>query len=285
MKMCHAIIIVIASGVAALHAQSSTFDVASVKRQEGNEGRGRGITVQPGGRFMAPSATVRELIAAAYGVQDTQIAGGPGWIANDRFEVLSTTRPDVTLSDARTMLRALLADRFRLTAHVERRELPVYTLELARADRRLGDQLRPSSTACTPPTGPRNVAMPPPPPPPPPTPGRVLSLDLPPLPCPSMVFDNRTSGHWSIRSWPLERLAQRLTATLGRPVIDRTGLTGAFDVDLTYGTQAPAIDASSPTDIPALTTALREQLGLRLESTRAPIDVLVIDRLEQPTGN
>ena len=261
------------------------FDVSSVKRQQGNDGRGRGITVQPGGRFMAPSATVRELIAAAYDLQDSQITGGPGWIGADRFEVMGITAPDVTLADARAMLRTLLAERFRLAARIERREQPVYALELARDDRRPGEQLRPSGGSCLPPSVPQNLKLPPPPPPPPATLGRVLSLDLPPLPCLSMVFDSRTTGHWSIRSWPIERLAHRLSAMLGRPVFDRSGLTGAFDIDLTYGTQAAVVDGSAPTDVPALTTALREQLGLRLESTRSPVDVLVIDRVDPPADN
>ena len=234
---------------------------------------------------MAPGATVRELIAAAHGIQDNQITGGPGWLASDRFEVLATTSPDVTMASARAMLRALLADRFGLATHMEQRDLPVYVLGLARDDRRLGTELRQSGAQCAPPTGPRNVPMPPPPPPPPPVTGRVLELDGGGLPCPSMVFNNVTSGHWSIRGWSMERLAQRLTGTLGRPVIDRSGLQGAFDIDLTYGSQAPALESSASTDIPALTTALREQLGLRLESTRAPIDVLVVDRVEQPSDN
>ena len=266
-----------------LTAQS--FDVVSVKRVEGNEGRGRGITVQPGGRFMAPGATVRELIAAAYGVFDNQITGGPGWIGSDRFEILGTTNPDVSLSDARAMLRGVLTERFRLGAHTESRELPVYLLDFAHEDRQLGTELRRSGTECAFPTGPRDVPMPPPPPPPPPVQGRVLSLDLPPLPCPSMVFGNAASGHWSIRSWPISQLAQRLTATLGRPVIDRTRLEGTFDFDLTFAQEAPTVDSSAQAQVPALATAIREQLGLRLDSTRAAVDVLVIDRVESPTAN
>ena len=266
-----------------LTAQS--FDVASVKRVEGNQGRGRGITIQPGGRFMAPGATVRELIAAAHGVFDNQIAGGPGWIGSDRFEILATTSPDVSLADARAMLRQVLTDRFRLAVHAEQRELPVYLLDFTHEDRRLGKQLRRSGPNCSFPTGPRDVPMPPPPPPPPPVKGRVLSLDSPPLPCPSMVFGNSASGHWSIRSWTIAQLAQRLTNALGRPVVDRTGLEGAFDFDLTFAEQAPTVDAAAQAQVPALTTAIREQLGLRLESTRALVEVLVIDRVDVPTQN
>lgn len=266
-----------------LTAQS--FEVVSVKRAEGNDGRGRGITVQPGGRFMAPGATVRELIAAAHGVFDNQITGGPGWIGSDRFEILANTNPDVSLSDARAMLRGLLTERFRLEVHTESRELPVYLLDFAHEDRRLGRQLRRSGPECAFPTGPRDVPMPPPPPPPPPVKGRVLSLDSPPMPCPSMVFGNSASGHWSIRSWTIPQLAQRLTNALGRPVVDRTKLEGTFDFDLTFATQAPTLDAAAQAQVPALTTAIREQLGLRLDATRAPVDVLVVDTIEAPTAN
>jgi uncharacterized protein (TIGR03435 family) len=234
---------------------------------------------------MAPGATVRELVGAAYGVFDNQITGGPGWIGSDRFEVLATTIPDVSLADARAMLRKLLAERFGLSAHVEQRELAVYFLQPARDDRQLGKQLRRSGPECTFPTGPRDVPMPPPPPPPPPVKGRVLALDSPPLPCPSMVFGNSASGHWSIRSWTMSNLAQRLTGALGRPVLDRTGLEGPFDLDLTFAQQAPPVDAPAEAQFPALTTAVREQLGLRIESARAPVDVLVIDRVEPPTEN
>ena len=277
------------AAAAAMAAQSPAFDVNSVKRAPQNVGRG--ITVQPGGRFMAPSATVRDLVAAAYDIQDNQITGGPGWIGSDRFEVTATTRADVTMADARALLRALLTERFKFAARREQRELAVYTLELARADRTPGPQLRPSPTECESPKGPGPdvrksfpaFAPAPPPPPAPAAGGRILALDSPPLPCPSMAFDNPTVRHWSLRAWPVARFAQRLSAALGRPVIDRTGLEGPFDIDLSFAVQAPGVDVQS--DVPTLTTALREQLGLRLDSTRAPVDVLVIDRVEPPTEN
>lgn len=100
-----------------------------------------------------------------------------------------------------------------------------------------------------------------------------------------MVFGNSASGHWSIRSWTIPQLAQRLTNALGRPVVDRTKLEGTFDFDLTFAAQAPTLDAAAQAQVPALTTAIREQLGLRLDSTRAPVDVLVVDAIEAPTAN
>jgi uncharacterized protein (TIGR03435 family) len=275
---------VLFASVGIVYAQS--FEVASVKRREGNEGRGRGITVQPGGRFMAPSATVLELVAAAYNLLDNQIIGGPEWIDTQRFEVLANARPDVTMEEARAQLRALLAERFRLTTHQDKRELPIYALTVARDDRRLGQQLRPSGAECASPTPPKGVPLPPPPPPPPAMSGRVLELDgWPDVSCPSLAFGNAASGHLSLRRWPMSRLARYLTGTLGRPVLDRTTLDGTYDLDLTYATETQALSAAGSTDYPAITTAIREQLGLRLESTRAPIDVLVIDRVERPTEN
>jgi uncharacterized protein (TIGR03435 family) len=270
---------------ATLTAQAPAFDVVSVKRNPGTQGMGRGITVQPGGRFMAPGATLLELAAAAYELLDQQILGGPDWLDTQRFEVLATTRPDVTIEEARAMLRRLLAERFRLAAHVETRELAVYALTMARDDRRLGNQLRRSGPECAIPTPPRGVPPPPPPPAPPAGSGRVLELDGGGLACPSLVFGNAASGHMSIRKWPMGRLARYLTGSLGRPVLDRTGLDGTYDLDLTYATESQVLSSAGTTDYPALTTAIREQLGLRLESSRAPVDVLVIDRAEPPADN
>jgi uncharacterized protein (TIGR03435 family) len=298
--MSFAVFVVVATGVVAVHAQSPTFEVASVKRAV-PAGRGipataagpRGISVQPGGRFMAPSSTVRELIAAAYGLQDIQIVGGPEWMANDRFEVMATTKGGASVADARAMLGTLLTDRFRLTAHRETRELPVSLLSMAREDRQPGPQLRPSGAECAPMKGPGRgspgpafvAAPPPPPPPPPPGAGPVVWLDAPPLKCPSMAVRLNGGGHWSLRFETMTQFAQRLTGELGRPVVDRTGLTGPYDFDLTFASDVAVLAVAGPTDTAPLNTAVRDQLGLRLESSRAPVDVLVIDRVEQPTEN
>lgn len=288
MRLLFPVVLAAATAVA-LEAQSpgAAFDVASVKRVAllGS----RGINVQPGGRFTAPSSTVRQLISAAYGLPGVQIVGGPAWIENDHFEVMGTTRADVSAEDARAMLRALLADRFRLTTHLETRELPVYVLNMARDDRKPGSQLRPSGPECAPMKGPmRGVAAPSfvaAPPPPPPGARPILMLDNEPRTCPSMAARMNGGGHWSMRSETLAQLAQRIAAELGRPVTDRTGLEGPYDFDLTFASDAAVVAVAGPTDAPGLMTALRDQLGLRLASARAPVDVLVIDRVETPTEN
>jgi uncharacterized protein (TIGR03435 family) len=265
----------------------AAFDVASVKRHS-DAVRARGsVSVHPGGRFLAPSATVRELIAAAYGTQDALVVGGPEWLAQDRFEVMATTSADVAEAAAREMLKTLLAERFRFEAHVETRELPVYELVPSREDRRPGPQLRPSGPECAPMNGPPRGIFAPgfvPAPPPPPAEGGPLVLDTMTLGCPSVMVGLNGIGHWSIRGMTLARFAERLTFELGRPVIDRSGLAGTYDVDLTFGSDATVL-AVPLGEVPPLRTALRDQLGLALESARAPVDVLVIDRAEAPTEN
>ena len=292
MNMKATLLMVAAVATAALHAQS-TFDVTSVKRVVDGPGP-RGVGIHPGGRFVAPSSTVRGLISTAYGLPDIQIVGGPAWLDTDRFEVLATTtREDVSAADARAMLRTLLADRFRLTTHLEKRELPIYLLQMARDDRRPGPQLRPSGADCAPMKGPpRGVAAPafvaaPPPPPPPPPPGSrpLVSLDGAPRKCPSMAARMNGGGHWSLRAETMEMFANQVKAEVGRIVIDRTGLKGEYDIDLSFVSDVALAAASGPGEAAPLETALRDQLGLRLESTRAPVEVLVIDRVEAPTGN
>jgi len=232
---------------------AAAFDVASVERHAGDVCRSGGVSVQPGGRFTAPSATVRELVAAAYDLQDARIVGGSEWLARDRFE-----------------------------AHVETRKLPVYVLVSSKEDRRPGPQLRPSRPECAPVSAPPRGVFAPGfvPAPPPPAEGGPLMLDAMSLGCPSVTVRMNGSGHWSIRETTMAQLARRLTGELDRPVIDRTGLAGPYDIDLTFASDA-AVLAVPLGDMPPLRTALREQLGL--ESARAPVEVLVIDRTEEPT--
>ena len=290
--------VIIMATVAVVDAQDSdgppgaAFEVASVKRfQPSADRRGSSaIDVMPGGRVTAAGASVRDLIAAAYDVPDIQIVDAQRVLPDDRFEIEARTKPDVSVEGARAMLRRLLAERFRLAVHRETRELPVYVLAVDGGDRRLGDQLRPSAADCAPIKGPGSAfaasfppfAAAPPPPPPAPAAGRVLSLGAAPLRCPGFAFSSSAAGHWSIREITMARFAERLVGVLGRPVVDRTGLQGPYDLELTY---IPDSAVAAASNAPSLLTALREQLGLRLESTRAPVDVVVIDGVQPPSEN
>ena len=276
------------AGAAAVFTQSrsAAFDVVSVKRFQADAGRPvRGdISVLPGGRFTAPSSTLRGLITAAYGLLDIQVVDAGRLLGDNRFEIEGRTKPDVTIDEARAMVRSLLTERFALAVHRETRELPVYVMTMARDDRRPGPQLVPSGPECALPKGPSGL---PPPPPPPggPLVGRVLALNGSASRCGSLFFNSTSGGHWSLRETTLARVAERLIDYLGRPVIDRTGLSGNFDVDVTYTPDNPAVDASNAPNAPSLMTALREQLGLRIEPSKAPVEVLIIDSVRQPTEN
>ena len=109
------------------------------------------IGLLPGGRFTAVGATLRELIRAAYGLrEDAQITGGPNWVGADRFDVEAKAPADASPAQVQAMLKALLADRFKLTAHTESRQLPLYALVMARSDGKMGARLRRSGTECAP---------------------------------------------------------------------------------------------------------------------------------------
>lgn len=292
------IVIVGAAILGALNAQQAraqsaepdalAFELASVKRSGPNDGTL--IMVQlprllPSGQFTAQNVTLRDLIQTAYTIERMQLFGGPDWITTDRFviEAKAESGTTTTTSEARSMLRTLLADRFKLTVHSETRDPPLYDLVLARPDGRTGDGLRRSGPECAPvrPHGGGPDGAPAPPPPPPPAAGASTPVGASRfgiLRCPSVFFP----GQISARAITTGQFAFRLHLDVRRPVVDRTGLTGEFDVDLNYvpEAQGPAI---APTDGgPSIFTALREQLGLKLESQRGPVDVLVVDRAERP---
>jgi uncharacterized protein (TIGR03435 family) len=263
------------------------FDVASIKRvsevRPGGIAGSGSVALQPGGRLVAPASTVRQLIEVAWELQEIQVLGEPDWAATDRFEVIAQTRAGVTAPEARAMLRTLLATRFTLVGRREQQELPVYVLEQARDDGRLGPQARPSGPECAPVVPPRGVPAPPPPPPPRELADRIVFLNREPLRCNSLAFGMNGVSHWSIREITLDRFAQRLAPLLERPVVDRTGLSGAYDLDMTFAFDAAILAGNN--DVPPLRTALQEQLGLRLESSRARVDVLVVESVEPPSEN
>lgn len=230
------------------------FEVVSVKRNVSGE-QGSSSIVQPGGRYNATNMTLRMLMKTAYGVHDDQIAGGPGWINADRFDVAgkaAADRPTASFRDeARLMLRSALADRFQLQFHRERREIPVYALTLARRDGSFGPQLRRSHP-------------------------EECSGSATDRPCGSGFA---RAGHLGARALDLSMLVSRLGTWTDRVLVDRTGLSGLFDWDLQWTPEDLTADASTNV---ALVTALREQLGLKLDARREPADVLVIDRVARP---
>jgi uncharacterized protein (TIGR03435 family) len=269
---------------------SPAFEVASVKPNKAGDGRIL-FRMQPGGRFTATNVPLRELIRVAYGIQNTQLVGGPDWIGSERFDIVAKAEGDIPPSGPggppgpmQMMIRALLADRFKLTVHNETRELPIYSLVVARADGRLGPQLRASQVDCAAVIAAARARGGPPPAPP--QPGERPTCG---------IFGGL--GRVAAGSVPTAQLAMMLSQQAGRIVVDRTGLTGMFDFDLQWTPEqlpqrAPGTPADQPLRIngadidpngPSIFTAVQEQLGLKLEAQRGPVEVLVIDSVEPPT--
>jgi uncharacterized protein (TIGR03435 family) len=300
--MRHASPLLVTLLAANLWAQSAPrFEVASVRVNTSNPPMQVLPTLQPGGRVFAVNLPLRELIQAAYGLRDNQLIFS-SQIADARFNIEARAGATATRDHAVVMLRTLLTERFNLKTHAETRELPVYSLVRVSTDR-LGPQLKAAGPECASLTFPSGPGLPPPPPPPPPAmAGMPLITNRALARCPTMFFP----GGMSVRGMDMVAFSFALERIVRRPVNDKTGLDGAFDFDLTYmpetldapvgsGGASGAVGGPPAGGLPpggpfsqggsSLFEALRNQLGLRLEGGRAPVDVLVVDNVQPPTEN
>ena len=290
-----------------------TFEVASIKLSDPNNTSPLGmipmVLPQGPGRLSASNVPLRLLVRMAYQVHDFQIVGGPSWQTSQKFNIVAKAADDVSLTDTSTlmpMLKGLLEDRFKLKTHMETREMPIEQLVIARSDGKLGPNLRPSTSDCKSaaaqeeqqkraqaamsalkgnPSALAGVL---------PKPGEVV-------PCSMMPMMGGAQGAGAAPSFGLRGngqslnvLVQLLSQATGKTVQDKTGLTGLYDFELSFdpevllrmasqfGLNLPAPANLPPSDNPSLLTALREQLGLKLDSVRGPGEVLVIDSAEMP---
>ena len=297
------------------------FEVASVKPGLSPYEQGRlaglgqpvpaarfGIQTQPGGRFLAGSS-LKQLIAEAFDVKDYQIEGGPEWLATDYFEITANAGADATPADVNAMLRTLLNERFALRTRTETRQAPVYVLTVARSDGRLGSRLTPSTPECVQQMQETQQRRNDPAPAPQPerTPEvqareqadmrermkRMMAGDLANAPrCGTTMMGSRANGGTTYVAGGMEisSLVSRLSSELSAPVVDRTELSGRFDVTLEYLSERsfngrPAgLDPNSTDPLPVpLVGALQQQLGLKLEKQIGPMPVVVIDAAARPT--
>jgi uncharacterized protein (TIGR03435 family) len=235
--------------VAGLHAQS--FDVASIRPHAPDDSRSL-VRMPNGGHFTAEGAVVKLLVMLGYGVQDSQIAGGPSWFGTEKWDIEAKC-DDTRHSPEETqrMLQKLLEDRFSLKMHTEKQQRPVYLLTVANK----GPKFTESNKATA------NL--------------RVNANSI------------------SIERGNMNRLTGVLATALGRPVLDRTGLTGLYDLSVQWD-DAPVREGGAPgIDVPpapgddhgSIFTAVENQLGLHLERQHAPVDVLVIDHIDKPSSN
>ena len=257
--------VLFAAGVSA-QAPAVSY-VASVKRNREAQPRG-GSEYSPGGRFTATAITVQSLIRLAYGVLDIQVAGAPVWVSSDRFDITAKSDDNPAPPQA-ALLQTLLKDRFQLQVHRETRQMPEFALVVANKEQKLGPALIRSDSDCA---AYRRAGHPPP------EPGRTA-------PCSERISRNAISA----RSISMDQLASSLTPFVRRLTVNRTGLTGGFDIELNWtpeptaaGTPDPSSDDNSGGSI---FSAIQEQLGLKLVSERDAVEVLVIDRLQAPSEN
>lgn len=271
------VVLALTSGVLSLLGQSSppAFEVASIKPSSSNTAGPPNSRIWPGGRFTATNMTVKALILLAYrfDITQSQLSGGQGWIDSDRFDIDARATPDaiapgqIDLERAHIMgrmLQALLANRFGLHLRRETKEAPVYALIIARG----GSKMKRSSAGvdCS---------------------GRVPE-GLPPCHVFTRIGNRGIHGEHV----DMSDITMAFRILLGQPVVDKTGLMGLFDVAVNWAPDAlrsaPRDDAIEPAgdpNAPTMFTALEEQLGLKLESQRTPVEFLVIERVEKPSEN
>ncbi len=227
---------------------NTEFDAASIKPNNSGSGR-TSVSMPPRGTYRAENVPLRELIVDAHHVRRFQVEGGPDWLDRDRFDITARTGDGALPDRMHVMLQTLLAERFGLVVHRETRERPIYALMVARED-------------------------------------GVASAGLVRSTCPDGcgMGTNATNGSvvLNAKGESMVRLAEWLGNRVDRLVADRTGLTGSYDFELRFTRD----DALGSGDVPAgatsVFTALREQLGLKLESLRGPVEFLIIDRATRP---
>jgi len=222
-------------------AQGPSFEVASVKRNVSGDPRS-GTRTLPGGRIAITNRLLRDIVRQAYGANDIEVVGGPDWIDTDRWDITATAGPDHADAALDQMIRSLLEERYKLRAHVERRERPIYALVVARSDRRLGPKVHLS--AC-----------------------KADDVDC------GRNFGNTNgirSGTLSGVGRTMSDIGQTLSRYVERRVLDRTGLDERYDFEVTWSEDV------------SIFTAIQEQLGLKADPQRAPVDVVVVDAVQRP---
>ena len=230
-----------------LHAQAPAirpaFEVAAIKRNVSGATFSGNRTL-PGGRINMENQRLRQIIRSAFGSADLEVVGGPGWIDSDRWDVVASAGDGAAggSSDGvwREMLKTLLMERFKLVAHVEQRDRPIYGLVFARADKQLGPAIHP--TTCAP-----NAA------------------------CEGTTANTSgiVSGTIIGKARTLTDIGRSLSPYAERRVFDRTGLEQRYDYELKWSEDL------------SIFTAIQEQLGLKFDAQRAPLDVVVVDSVER----
>jgi uncharacterized protein (TIGR03435 family) len=232
--------------------QPHQFEVASIKPAAPGAPGGGAYLLMPGGTFVGKNLPVKRLVMEAYGMTDFQVTGGPAWLDSERYDIDAKAEGSTEPDQLNVLMRGLLADRFKLKAHRTTKELPIFVLIVGKS-------------------------------------GPKIHLSEHPITGKSRVVSRaRINGNFTIAEF-----AHWLQPLLGRAVVDRTELRGEYDLGLEWapgpGQGQPVPGVSTPSlaesNGPSIFTAIQEQLGLRLESQKGPVEILVIDRIERPSEN
>lgn len=257
-----------------LFAQAApTFEVASVK-PSAPDAQGMLISGPTPSQFTTRNAPLISIVMYAYLRPDYQIADAPDWIRSERFDIIAKYPNGHSPTQVPAMVRALLEDRFRLKTHIETREAPIYTLATARPDKRLGPELHRTEVDCVAYRKERALS------------GESRAIRPGDTCAAGFYGEGRNRALWA-SGRTMAQFASMLASSARRDVVDRTGLTGEFDVRLRWRPDAGMTQSQNPGNADdsavSLFTALQEQLGLRLESARGPVEFLVIDSVERLT--
>jgi uncharacterized protein (TIGR03435 family) len=230
------------------------FDVASIKPNSPGGVSTGDFRLLPGGRLSADKVVLRFFIQNAYGLKPFQLSGGPDWIDSQGYDIEAKAEGNPSNAQMQKMMQTLLEDRFKLKYHRETKELPVYTLAPARGGLKLPDPKEGSDRA-------------------------------------TIRISRMTGVLLTGEKITMPELARVLSNLLKRTVIDKTGFTGTFAAQLSFALDDTLAglphfpDAPDDPAIPSVFVAMQEQLGLKLESTKGPVEILVIDHIEKPSAN
>jgi len=248
-----------------------TFDAAAIKRSKAGDATDVVPAVfLPGGRWSAHRATLSMILRSAYGLPSNRILGMPVWANSERFDIVAKAASNTALQQMQVMAQQLLAERFGLRAHVAQRVTEVYALVRAKASGALGPGLRPSTASCQ-----SADAS-----------GGALSARIDSIPCREEIkgLDGGARRYqWRDRPLTDFLIMSGARTEIGDPVVDRSGLTGRFDIDLEFAPQSAILGRTTPEIGVSLAVAVVDQLGLRFERRREPFDVLVIEHVTMPS--
>jgi uncharacterized protein (TIGR03435 family) len=249
---CASVLVCLPGGLSQVQSGGSArpeFEVASIRPspRSGSYAVAIGRTVVPD-RLTMLGKTPKDLIMWAYGLKAYQISG-PSWIAEEWYDVNAKAAEPASEERMRAMLQSLLAQRFSLVSHVDTRSLPIYLMAVAKN----GPKIKPVESEDTPKYFPQRRGL------------RAVHITM-------------------------QMLAERLSDKLDRPVTDTTGLRGAYDIKLEWAPDETVSTSPDPAAVavdlgPAIFTAIQEQLGLKLEPAKGPVEMFVIDRIERPSQN